>query len=104
MSTVVITSTMARIGEAFADKVAGATIIPGQQRRSVGLYALTWICYLAGAIAAGLALRQAPYAMAGSALLVFVASLIAARTPPAAVPPVAPRAPLPQTSSQSRRT
>lgn len=59
LSTVVITSTMARIAEALADRVSGALSptalkTTAAARPPLALYLLTWGCYLLGALVAGL--------------------------------------------------
>jgi uncharacterized membrane protein YoaK (UPF0700 family) len=78
LSTVVITSTMARIAEDCADRLAGA--VPGAAATAgapspLRLYLLTWGCYLAGAALAGLGASTRPQAaMAAAALLIVAAA------------------------------
>ncbi|HSV48109.1 MAG TPA: YoaK family protein [Ramlibacter sp.] len=77
LSTVVVTSTMARISEALADRLgfvrrqppaaaAGSPALP--------LYLLTWVCYLAGALLAGIGGAQSVIAMMGAAAMVLAAA------------------------------
>ncbi len=75
VSTVVVTSTLARIGEALADRMLGSAYTDAPRARSVGLYGLTWTCYLAGASASGLAAGYPRSATAVSAGLVGMAAL-----------------------------
>lgn len=85
LSTVVITSTMARIAEAFADRLS--TVAPGAgapatppARPPLGLYMLTWVCYLSGALIAGLSGTHAIAAMLTASLLVLAAAWMTRRS------------------------
>lgn len=93
LSTVVITSTMARIAEAFADRLS--TVAPGAgapaappatssatppARPPLGLYMLTWVCYLSGALVAGLSGTHAIAAMLTASLLVLAAAWMMRRS------------------------
>lgn len=86
LSTVVITSTMARIAEAFADRLS--TVAPGAPtappaaspaRPPLGLYMMTWVCYLSGALIAGLSGTHALAAMLSASLLVLAAAWMTRR-------------------------
>lgn len=81
ISTVVITSTMARIAEAVADRltppIAPAATPPA--RPPLGLYMLTWVCYLSGALIAGLSGTHAIAAMLTASLLVLAAAWMTRR-------------------------
>jgi uncharacterized membrane protein YoaK (UPF0700 family) len=92
LSTVVITSTMARIAEAFADRLSalaprsGASATPSATlaatppaRPPLGLYMLTWVCYLSGALIAGLTGTHATAAMLTASLLVLAAAWMTRR-------------------------
>ena len=76
LSTVVITSTMARIAERVADRLGGApAAAPTPGAPAPGpLYAMTWACYLVGALVAALELRFAPVVMIGAGVLVAAAA------------------------------
>lgn len=85
LSTVVITSTMARIAEAFADRLS--TVAPGAgapatppARPPLGLYMLTWVCYFSGALIAGLSGTHAIAAMLTASLLVLAAAWMTRRS------------------------
>jgi len=72
LSTVVITSTMARIAEALADRIWMNARRPlDASRPPLQLYVLSWSCYLIGALAAGLSSFAA---MLGAALLLCAAA------------------------------
>ena len=77
LSTVVITSTMARIAEAFADRLSPAAPEPTAKSPPLPLYLLTWGCYLAGALIAALGGYAHPLAaMAAAAILILMAAAI----------------------------
>jgi uncharacterized membrane protein YoaK (UPF0700 family) len=72
LSTVVITSTMARISDALADRLSAASRRPlTTAKPPLPLYLLTWVCYLAGALFAGL---SSAAAMPVAAMLIFAAA------------------------------
>jgi uncharacterized membrane protein YoaK (UPF0700 family) len=78
LSTVVITSTMARIAEALADRlfVAGSAAPSEPAIKApppLTLYLLTWGCYLIGALVAGLGDGQ-PFTMLAAAILIVAAA------------------------------
>jgi uncharacterized membrane protein YoaK (UPF0700 family) len=75
LSTVVVTSTMARISEAFADQLGRArAAAPVAASPALPLYLLTWACYLCGALLAGIGGAQSLAAMVGAAVLVLGAA------------------------------
>ena len=77
LSTVVITSTMARIAEDLADRLAGPGapgIAAAEPPSPLRLYLLTWGCYLAGAALAGIGSAWPQAAMAAAALLIVIAA------------------------------
>lgn len=77
LSTVVITSTMARIAEAFADRLSPAVPEPAAKAPPLPLYLLTWGCYLAGALIAALGNHVHPLAaMSVAAVLIVLAAAI----------------------------
>ncbi len=77
LSTVVITSTMARIAEAAADRLSAVARAPIQAARPPWpLYLLTWVAYLAGALVAGLGGQHPLAAMLTAAGLVAVAAVL----------------------------
>ena len=86
VSTVVVTSTLARIAEALADRLAGRGRTNPAPGAHIGIWSMTWVCYLVGALTAGLAVKTPAWAMAVSAGLVAVAALVAARASAAATP------------------
>jgi uncharacterized membrane protein YoaK (UPF0700 family) len=76
LSTVVVTSTLARISEAFADHLGQPRDAPAPVAASsaLPLYVLTWVCYLTGALLAGAGGAQSLAAMVGAAVLVLAAA------------------------------
>jgi uncharacterized membrane protein YoaK (UPF0700 family) len=82
LSTVVVTSTMARISEAFADRLGAPRRepAPASAPPSLPLYLLTWGCYLAGALVAGIGGAQSLAAMTGAATLVLAGALMTLTT------------------------
>ncbi len=77
LSTVVITSTMARIAEAFADRLSPAAPEPAATAPPLPLYLLTWGCYLIGALIAALGGYVHPLAaMALAAVFILIAAAI----------------------------
>lgn len=77
LSTVVITSTMARIAEAFADRLSPAAPEPAATAAPLPLYLLTWGCYLIGALIAALGGYVHPLAaMALAAVFILIAAAI----------------------------
>ncbi|NML47438.1 DUF1275 domain-containing protein [Ramlibacter sp. G-1-2-2] len=76
LSTVVITSTMARIAERALDRLTGHASAParGTAQPPRGLHALTWICYVAGALVAALGAHESVPAMALAAFMVLAAA------------------------------
>lgn len=77
LSTVVITSTMARIAEAFADRLSPAASVAASTAPPLPLYLLTWGCYLAGALIAALGGYVHPLAaMVMAAILILLAAAI----------------------------
>lgn len=84
LSTVVITSTMARIAEAVCDRLTlprrqpvAAAVVAGPP---LPLYLLTWLCYLAGALVAGLGNVHPLAGMLIAAVLVLAAAWTTTRT------------------------
>jgi uncharacterized membrane protein YoaK (UPF0700 family) len=82
LSTVVVTSTMARISEAFADRLAAPRRQPAPASGvpPLPLYLLTWGCYLTGALVAGIGGAQSLVAMMGAATLVLAGALMTLTT------------------------
>ena len=61
VSTVVVTSTLARIAEATLDRVVADRPAAAVDRRHRALLALTWIGYLVGAVAGVLLVPVLPW-------------------------------------------
>jgi uncharacterized membrane protein YoaK (UPF0700 family) len=85
ISTVVVTSTLSRLGESLVDY-----IVPRRQPANTGpsapparLLVAAWACYGLGALAAALLLRLTPYALLLPAALVLLVAVFSARTPAA---------------------
>ena len=78
ISTVVVTSTLARTADAALDALLpGATKAPPAKTTPRRLLALTWLGYLAGAIAGALLLQVMPYPLlVPAALLILVIFLL----------------------------
>jgi uncharacterized membrane protein YoaK (UPF0700 family) len=79
LSTVVVTSTMARIAEAFADPLRWRRGPQPAAPAPLRLYQITWACYLTGAVLAGLGGAQSLAAMVGAAVLVLAAAVLTRR-------------------------
>lgn len=79
VSTVVLTSTLARIAEALLDVVIGRRAHPVRGRRApAGLLALTWFCYAAGAALGALLRDRMTYPLLVAAgIVAVVAGLLA---------------------------
>jgi uncharacterized membrane protein YoaK (UPF0700 family) len=75
LNTVVVTSTLARISETFADRLLPSSGVPASAARPpLTLYVVTWGCYLIGALIAGIGDAQSLVSMIGAAVLVLAAA------------------------------
>lgn len=80
LSTVVITSTIARLGQSVVGlTVPSSAAKPAEARPAPGMLALTWLLYCIGAVVATLLSPRMPYALSLSAILIFVAALVQRR-------------------------
>ncbi len=75
VSTVVVTSTLARTADAVVDRVWRNTETPLPSASNTWLLTLTWTGYLAGAVIGGLLLTSMPYPLLVPAALLVLALL-----------------------------
>jgi uncharacterized membrane protein YoaK (UPF0700 family) len=79
VSTVVMTSTIAHLGEAAADRILGRAPAQPSQRPPAGLLALVWIAYGAGALVGGVLMQVVHRPLLAAAGLLIVAAALSAR-------------------------
>ncbi len=78
VSTVVVTSSIARLCEAFVDRFSGSRRKHVAPTTGAGLFASCWLAYGVGAVLAGLLLKLSALSLVIPALMVLVVTLLLA--------------------------